>query len=57
MINRLCKRLNQNIEIRQSLSSREFDSYILKNHVVGRINPAFFMSTFLIYSMLFYVIM
>ena len=37
--------------------SREFDSYIFKNHVADRINPAFFMSTFSFYSMLFYVIM
>ena len=44
------------IEERNHAKSREFDSYILKKQVAGHIKPAFFMSTFLFYSMLFSVI-
>ena len=36
--------------------AREFDSWIIEKMLAGRIKPAFFVSTFLFYCMLFYVI-
>ena len=46
-----CKHIEQGY-----LNTREFDSWISRKVLAGLIKPAFFMSIFMFYMLLFYVI-